>query len=99
MELALDYPDFPIGMLTDVHLKPCKAPSYFTPFRLLWDFLAIEFYLNCAGENVLLEFVEKLKSIPEMRAKAEALWADFSAIWFTLLPSTRPLYFRLCRSC
>ncbi|KAL3530404.1 hypothetical protein ACH5RR_009726 [Cinchona calisaya] len=67
MEMALDYPEFPMGMLSDVHFKCC--------------------------EDVLLGFVETLKSTKETGPKAEARWADFSQRWFTLLPSTRPLVF------
>lgn len=47
-----------------------------------------------AGEQILLEFVEKLKSNKETGSKGEALWSDFSQRMFTLLPSTRPYVFR-----
>ncbi|KAL3518532.1 hypothetical protein ACH5RR_021121 [Cinchona calisaya] len=67
MEMGLDYPEFPVGMLSDVHLNRC--------------------------ENVLLGFVEKLKSMRETGPKAKALWDDFCQRWFTLLPSTRPCTF------
>ncbi|CAA2942905.1 poly [ADP-ribose] polymerase 3 [Olea europaea subsp. europaea] len=67
MEMALDVPDLPVGMLSDVHLKRC--------------------------EDVLLEFVERLKSQKETGEKADALWSDFSQRWFTLMPSTRPYIF------
>ncbi|CAN8244292.1 unnamed protein product [Cochlearia groenlandica] len=65
MELGLDPPDLPMGMLTDTHLKRC--------------------------EDVLLEFVEKLKTMKERGQKAEATWADFSSRWFSLMHSTRPM--------
>ncbi|CAF1774026.1 unnamed protein product [Brassica napus] len=65
MELGLDPPDLPMGMLTDIHLKRC--------------------------EEVLLEFVEKLKTTKESGQKAEAMWADFSSRWFSLMHSTRPM--------
>ncbi|KAL1188616.1 Protein ADP-ribosyltransferase PARP3 [Cardamine amara subsp. amara] len=65
MELGLDLPDLPIGMLTDIHLKRC--------------------------EDVLLEFVEKLKTTKETGQKSEAMWADFSSRWFSLMHSTRPM--------
>ncbi|KAG7551517.1 PADR1 domain [Arabidopsis thaliana x Arabidopsis arenosa] len=65
MELGLDPPDLPMGMLTDIHLKRC--------------------------EEVLLEFVEKVKTTKETGQKAEAMWADFSSRWFSLLHSTRPM--------
>ncbi|KAI4334250.1 hypothetical protein L6164_018962 [Bauhinia variegata] len=45
-------------------------------------------------EEVLLEFIEKVKSMKETGPKAEAVWADFSQRWFTLMHSTRPLIFR-----
>nr|BAC42749.1 unknown protein [Arabidopsis thaliana] len=65
MELGLDPPDLPMGMLTDIHLKRC--------------------------EEVLLEFVEKVKTTKETGQKAEAMWADFSSRWFSLMHSTRPM--------
>ncbi|XVF69157.1 hypothetical protein PTKIN_Ptkin11bG0058400 [Pterospermum kingtungense] len=68
MEMDLDAPDLPMGMLSDVHLKRCKA--------------------------VLLEFVEKVKSMKESGPKAEAIWSDFSQRWFTLMHSRRPFIFR-----
>ncbi|XP_074289208.1 protein ADP-ribosyltransferase PARP3 [Silene latifolia] len=64
MEMALDSPDLPVGMVTDLHIKRC--------------------------EEVLLEFIETLKSQKEGGPKAEALWSDFSSKWFTLMHSTRP---------
>lgn len=40
---------------------------------------------------MLLEFVEKLKTTKETGQKAEAIWADFSSRWFSLMHSTRPM--------
>lgn len=40
---------------------------------------------------MLLEFVEKLKATKETGQKAEAMWADFSSRWFSLMHSTRPM--------
>ncbi|KAK8550792.1 hypothetical protein V6N12_039480 [Hibiscus sabdariffa] len=68
MEMDLDAPDLPMGMLSNIHLKKC--------------------------EEVLLEFVEKLKSMKESGPKAEAVWSDFSQRWFTLMHSVRPFIFR-----
>ncbi|GMI92254.1 Poly(ADP-Ribose) Polymerase 3 [Hibiscus trionum] len=68
MEMDLDAPDLPMGMLSNVHLKKC--------------------------EEVLLEFVEKVKSMKESGPKAEAVWSDFSQRWFTLMHSVRPFIFR-----
>ncbi|XP_048323938.1 protein ADP-ribosyltransferase PARP3 isoform X1 [Ziziphus jujuba] len=68
MEMGLDSPDLPIGMVSKVHLRRC--------------------------EEVLLEFIEKVKSMKEKGQKAEAVWSDFSQRWFTLMPSTRPFIFR-----
>uniref|UniRef100_A0A2N9ITZ2 Poly [ADP-ribose] polymerase n=1 Tax=Fagus sylvatica TaxID=28930 RepID=A0A2N9ITZ2_FAGSY len=45
-------------------------------------------------EEVLLEFIEKVKSMKETGQKAEAVWSDFSQRWFTLMHSTRPFIFR-----
>ncbi|KAF8029409.1 hypothetical protein BT93_E1959 [Corymbia citriodora subsp. variegata] len=45
-------------------------------------------------EEMLLEFVEKVKSIKETGQKAEAVWSDYSQRWFTLMHSTRPFIFR-----
>ncbi|EXB38460.1 Poly [ADP-ribose] polymerase 3 [Morus notabilis] len=45
-------------------------------------------------EEVLLKFVETVKSMKESGRKAEAVWSDFSQRWFTLMPSTRPFIFR-----
>lgn len=45
------------------------------------------------GEEVLLEFVEKVKTTKETGQKAEAMWADFSSRWFSLMHTTRPMRF------
>ncbi|KAJ7947980.1 Poly [ADP-ribose] polymerase [Quillaja saponaria] len=45
-------------------------------------------------EEVILEFIEKVKSTKETGPKTEAIWADFSQRWFTLMHSTRPFIFR-----
>ncbi|KAM3692862.1 hypothetical protein ACJW31_08G121200 [Castanea mollissima] len=45
-------------------------------------------------EEVLLEFIEKVKSMKETGLKAEAVWSDFSQRWFTLMHSTRPFIFQ-----
>ncbi|XWS71478.1 hypothetical protein CRYUN_Cryun03dG0141300 [Craigia yunnanensis] len=45
-------------------------------------------------EEVLQEFVEKVKSMKESGPKAKAVWSDFSQRWFTLMHSTRPFIFR-----
>lgn len=42
------------------------------------------------GEDMLLEFVDKLMKSDDMGMKRDALWSDFSQRVFTLLPSTRP---------
>uniref|UniRef100_A0A7N0U785 Poly [ADP-ribose] polymerase n=1 Tax=Kalanchoe fedtschenkoi TaxID=63787 RepID=A0A7N0U785_KALFE len=68
MEMGLDSPDLPMGMLSELHLKRCEA--------------------------VLLEFVEKIKSMRETGQKAEAVWSDFSQQWFTLMHTIRPFIFR-----
>ncbi|CAL0333977.1 unnamed protein product [Lupinus luteus] len=47
-----------------------------------------------SGEEVLLEFIEKVKSLKETGPKGEAVWTDFSQRWFTLMHSTRPFIFR-----
>ncbi|KAG4979960.1 hypothetical protein JHK82_033196 [Glycine max] len=47
-----------------------------------------------SGEDVLLEFIDKVKSLKETGPKAEAVWTDFSQRWFTLMHSTRPFNFR-----
>lgn len=47
-----------------------------------------------SGEEVLLNFIETVKSIKEMEINAKATWSDFSQRWFTLLHSTRPFIFR-----
>ncbi|GFQ06085.1 poly [ADP-ribose] polymerase 3 [Phtheirospermum japonicum] len=68
MEMGLDFPDLPLGIVTDVHLKRC--------------------------EELLVEFVQKLKASKESGQKEEAMWSDFSQRIFTLMPSTRPYVFR-----
>ncbi|KAL5763768.1 hypothetical protein ACOSQ2_016362 [Xanthoceras sorbifolium] len=68
MEMGLDPPDLPMGMLSNVHLKRC--------------------------EEVLLQFIEAVKSVKETGQKAEAVWTDYSNRWFTLMHSTRPFVFR-----
>nr|GMD20526.1 poly [ADP-ribose] polymerase 3 [Ipomoea batatas] len=68
MEMGYDYPEIPIGMLSDVHLERC--------------------------EDSLLDFVERIRSTKEAGQQVEALWAEFSNKWFTLMPSTRPFYLR-----
>ncbi|PNY09362.1 poly(ADP-ribose) polymerase domain protein, partial [Trifolium pratense] len=45
-------------------------------------------------EEVLMEFIEKVKSLKETGPKADAIWSDFSQRWFTLMHSTRPFIFR-----
>ncbi|XP_038900669.1 protein ADP-ribosyltransferase PARP3 isoform X3 [Benincasa hispida] len=45
-------------------------------------------------EEVLLEFIEKVKSMKETGFKSEAVWTDYSNRWFTLMHSTRPLIFK-----
>ncbi|XP_034897178.1 protein ADP-ribosyltransferase PARP3 [Populus alba] len=45
-------------------------------------------------EEVLLQFVEAVKSMKETGQKAEAVWSDYSQRWSTLLHSTRPFVFR-----
>ncbi|TKY67074.1 Poly of ADP-ribose polymerase 3 [Spatholobus suberectus] len=45
-------------------------------------------------EDVLLEYIDKVKSLKETGPKAEAVWTDFSQRWFTLMHSTRPFNFR-----
>lgn len=47
-----------------------------------------------AGEETLLEFVEKIRGMKEEGEKAMAVWSDFSQRWFTLLHSTRPFIFK-----
>ncbi|KAK6926601.1 Poly(ADP-ribose) polymerase, catalytic domain, partial [Dillenia turbinata] len=41
-------------------------------------------------EEVLLEHIEKLRSMKETDEKADVVWYDFSQRWFTLMPSTGP---------
>ncbi|MCD7468821.1 hypothetical protein HAX54_007319 [Datura stramonium] len=45
-------------------------------------------------EEILQQFVEKLKFSTETGNRADALWADFTQRWFTLIPTTRPIPFR-----
>lgn len=93
MEMGYDSPEVPVGMLTDFHLKRCTSF-----FPLVHSLLEIghsrNLLFNCAGEEILLYFVDKLKSSKETGKQEEASWADFSQRWFTLLPTTRPLSFK-----
>ncbi|XP_052171159.1 protein ADP-ribosyltransferase PARP3 [Diospyros lotus] len=68
MEMGLDPPDLPMGMLSDLHLKRC--------------------------EEILLQFIEAVKTMKETGQKAIARWTDFTMKWFTLMYSTRPFFFR-----
>ncbi|KAK3041508.1 hypothetical protein RJ639_000127, partial [Escallonia herrerae] len=68
MEMGHDPPDFPMAMLTDVHLRRC--------------------------EELLLRFIDTVKSMKDPGDKADAVWSDFSQRWFTHLPSTRPFILR-----
>ncbi|XP_065868519.1 protein ADP-ribosyltransferase PARP3 isoform X2 [Euphorbia lathyris] len=68
MEMGLDPPDLPMGMLSNIHLKRC--------------------------EELLLQFVEAVKSMRATGQKAEAVWSDYSQRWFTLMQSTRPMILR-----
>lgn len=52
------------------------------------------FTFNFTGEEMLLHFVEKIKSMKETGPKAVGVWYEFSQMWFTLMPSTRPFTFR-----
>ncbi|KAJ8551988.1 hypothetical protein K7X08_028431 [Anisodus acutangulus] len=45
-------------------------------------------------EDTVLDFVDKLKSFTETGNQADAIWADFSQRWFTLMPTIRPFTFR-----
>ncbi|XP_060197046.1 protein ADP-ribosyltransferase PARP3-like isoform X3 [Lycium barbarum] len=45
-------------------------------------------------EEIILHFVEKVKTMKETGQAAEGVWYEFSQRWFTLLPSTRPFTFR-----
>ncbi|KAF3618000.1 Poly [ADP-ribose] polymerase 3 [Capsicum annuum] len=45
-------------------------------------------------EETLQQFAEKLKYSTETGIQADALWADFTQRWFTLIPTTRPFPFR-----
>ncbi|RAL38229.1 hypothetical protein DM860_018069 [Cuscuta australis] len=68
MEMGHDYPEVPIGMLSDTHLKTC--------------------------EDTLLHYVERLKAAKGSEHERDAVWAEFSNKWFTLMPSTRPFRLR-----
>lgn len=46
--------------------------------------------ISSSGEEALLEYIEKVKSIKETGQKAEAVRSDYSQRWFTLMQSTRP---------
>ncbi|KAK3016483.1 hypothetical protein RJ639_005445 [Escallonia herrerae] len=46
------------------------------------------------GEELLLRFIDTVKSMKEPGDKADAVWSDFSQRWFTHLPSTRPFILR-----
>ncbi|KAG9458981.1 hypothetical protein H6P81_003489 [Aristolochia fimbriata] len=67
-EMAIDIPEFPVGMLSDVHMRRC--------------------------EEALVDFAEKMKSVKDGDPKVEAMWAEFSNKWFSLVHSTRPFIFR-----
>ncbi|XP_062171215.1 protein ADP-ribosyltransferase PARP3 [Alnus glutinosa] len=45
-------------------------------------------------EEIVLEFIERVRSMKETGQKAEAVWSDYSQRWFTLMHSTRPFIFR-----
>ncbi|MCE3049243.1 Poly [Datura stramonium] len=45
-------------------------------------------------EEILLHFVQKVKTMKETGKAAEGVWNEFCQRWFTLLPSTRPFTFR-----
>ncbi|XP_068661736.1 protein ADP-ribosyltransferase PARP3 [Aristolochia californica] len=68
MEMAMDSPELPMGMLSEVHLRRC--------------------------EEALVDFHEKIKSVTDGGPKVEAMWAEFSNKWFTVMHSTRPFIFR-----
>ncbi|XAR60124.1 NAD(+) ADP-ribosyltransferase [Bertholletia excelsa] len=68
MEMGVDPPDLPMGMLSNLHLKRC--------------------------EEILLHFVETVRTSKDSGLRAKALWKDFSMKLFTLLHSTRPFIFR-----
>ncbi|KAF8397835.1 hypothetical protein HHK36_016760 [Tetracentron sinense] len=67
MEMGVDTPDLPTGVLSNSHLNKC--------------------------EEVLLDFIQKVRSTTETGRKAKAVWSDFSQRWFTLMHSTRPFIF------
>ena len=96
MEMDLDAPDLPMGMLSNFHLKRCKIPFSPPVDFFLYNLHILLYYhiIMSPGEEVLQEFVEKVKSMKEPGSKAEAVWSDFSQRWFTLMHSTRPFVFR-----
>lgn len=96
MEMGLDSPDLPIGMVSELHLKRCKLLCFPLCCNLS-SFIAFEtkkITIKITGEEALLDFIEREKSIKESGQKVEALWSDFSQKWFTLMHSTRPFIFR-----
>lgn len=93
MELGHDSPEIPIGMLTNHHLRRCKS-LVSRPFPTGNKHSKDAFTFNSIGEETLLHFVEKLKSMKETGPKAVNAWYESSQIWFTLMPSTRPFTFR-----
>lgn len=92
MEMGLDSPDLPMGMLSDLHLERCKGFPFVS--TLSFSFSLTNNKLISSGEEVLLQFVKAVKSMKETGQKAEAVWSDYSQRWFTLLHSTRPFIFR-----
>ncbi|XP_060169821.1 protein ADP-ribosyltransferase PARP3-like isoform X1 [Lycium barbarum] len=55
--------------------------------------MVTDLHLKRCEEN-LLHFVDKLKASTETGNQADAIWADFSQRWFTLMPTIRPFTFR-----
>jgi poly [ADP-ribose] polymerase len=92
MEMGLDSPDVPMGMLSDLHLERCKDFPFVS--TLSFSFSLANNKLISSGEEVLLQFVEAVKSMKETGQKAEAVWSDYSQRCSTLLHSTRPFVFR-----
>ncbi|KAG6763064.1 hypothetical protein POTOM_033596 [Populus tomentosa] len=92
MEMGLDSPDLPMGMVSDLHLERCKDFPFVS--TLSFSFSLANNKLISSGEEVLLQFVEAVKSMKETGQKAEAVWSDYSQRWSTLLHSTRPFVFR-----
>lgn len=92
MEMGHDPPEFPMGMLSKFHLERCK-PILALSFSSFYSSRCKRGNLF-AGDEVLLEFIEKVKSMQETGFKAEAVWTDYSNRWFTLMHSTRPLIFK-----